>query len=615
MRYSAFSLILVISVLADSDPDPDPQLQLETPDSSTADGQIRRYPDRSSQYVKTYSQPQPEANVARSGFGDTLPWSGQAQSGQYPNTSLSQNPGDIFRQFGKQLDALNNPPPPPTTTPKPESTTIRKPGIQNQQQQRDPFDDPNRYIQPQIQDIQQDVRFVNGIPYRETTNIKDRYGNRYDPRSHSIPGQYDPKDDPRFSDPNFLDPRNLPKYDTNLHNLPKDRYDTKYRYYERFPDHQRDKIRDPSYDPRWDSKEPHARGVLGGWLPDLQGECRPGCENLARDVTVNTNYGRVNGFYVYLYDGPRVPLYERPGRAHTDKIKSKVSVFLGIPYAMPPTGDARLMPPRPHRGWQTYDAVDWAPVCPQPVKYVGNLKNAPQMDEDCLYLNVFTPEHTSSVPQLFPVMIYIHGGHFQKGSANEFPGHQLAANGKVVVVAINYRLGALGFLSTGDHHAPGNYGLLDMALAIKWVYDNAHAFQGDREKITLFGPDAGAAASGILAVMPRTRNMVRRVIAISGSPLADWAVFNDKFRAMNVSRVYGERIGCTIDSSWELVDCIKKGREFHELTNLEFKPEIGTWPWAPIVQKNISVPEDGWNVEWRSEDFMGECINLLYGFH
>ena len=168
---------------------------------------------------------------------------------------------------------------------------------------------------------------------------------------------------------------------------------------------------------------------------------------------------------------------QRPGRAHTDKVKKKVSVFLGIPYAMPPTGDARLMPPRPHRGWQTYDAVDWAPVCPQPIKYVGATKNSPVMDEDCLYLNVFTPETKSSVSQLFPVMIYLHGGHFQRGSANEFPGHQLAANGQVVVVAINYRLGALGFLSTGDHHAPGNYGLLDMAMALRWVYDNVNAFQ------------------------------------------------------------------------------------------------------------------------------------------
>jgi hypothetical protein len=75
----------------------------------------------------------------------------------------------------------------------------------------------------------------------------------------------------------------------------------------------------------------------------LQGECRPGCENLRRDVTVNTNYGRVNGFLVYLYDGPRVPEFDRPGVANVDKIKGRVSVFLGIPYAQPPVGEARLM--------------------------------------------------------------------------------------------------------------------------------------------------------------------------------------------------------------------------------------------------------------------------------
>jgi neuroligin len=99
-----------------------------------------------------------------------------------------------------------------------------------------------------------------------------------------------------------------------------------------------------------------------------------------------------------------------------------------------------------------------------------------------------------------------------------------------------------------------------------------------------FGPGAGAASAGLLAIMPRCKSMVRRVIAMSGSPLADWAAINDKFRAMNNSLVFGERVGCTIDNSWKLVDCIRRGRSFAELTNVEFKPEIGTWPWAPIVQ-------------------------------
>ena len=612
--------------------------QVESPEAAEDSDQYqgRRYPDRSERYQQKYEVGQ-EDGVAR--FGNSqLPWEGGQDGGQeggqgararaqaqfegaqqYLNSSIqsirgriedNRDPGQAFRDFAAQRDKLERP---TTTTLRPETTTLSRPGVST----RDPFNDPNRYVAPQTQDASNGVRFVNGLPYRESTNVKNGQfggGDRYDTRGHAIPGQYDPENDPRFSDPRYEDPRNLPKYENNRQQQPKDRYDSKYRYYERFPDHQRDRLRDPSYDPRWDPKEPLAPGVLGGWLPELQGECRPGCENLARDVTVNTNYGRVNGFYVYLYDGPRVPLYGRPGRAHTDKVKAKVSVFLGIPYAMPPIGEARLMPPRPHRGWQSYDAVDWAPVCPQPIKYVGALKNAPLMDEDCLFLNVFTPTVESTVSQLFPVMVYIHGGHFQKGSANEFPGHQLAANGRVVVVAINYRLGALGFLSTGDHHAPGNYGLLDMAMAIKWVYDNVYAFQGDRDKITLFGPDAGAASAGILAVMPKTKSMVRRVIAMSGSPLADWAVYNDKFRAMNTSLVYGERIGCTIDHSFKLVDCIKRGRSFHELTNIEFKPEIGTWPWAPVVQKNISVPEDSWQSEWNSDDFMAipELVSVMY---
>ena len=106
--------------------------------------------------------------------------------------------------------------------------------------------------------------------FREPPNVQDRYGNRYDPRFHSIPGEYDPENDPRFSDPRYDDPRNLPKYNNNRHKVPQDRYDSKYRYYERFPDRQRERLRDPNYDPRWDPLDPPAPGVLGGWLPELQ---------------------------------------------------------------------------------------------------------------------------------------------------------------------------------------------------------------------------------------------------------------------------------------------------------------------------------------------------------
>lgn len=110
-------------------------------------------------------------------------------------------------------------------------------------------------------------------------------------------------------------------------------------------------------------------------------------------------------------------------------------------------------------------------------------------------------------------MVYIHGGDFVKGASNLFPGHIMATFYKVVVVTFNYRLGALGFLSTADINSPGNYGILDQIMALKWVYDNIEAFNGDRHSITLFGPGAGAASAGILMVAPQTRHIVKKVIA------------------------------------------------------------------------------------------------------
>lgn len=113
----------------------------------------------------------------------------------------------------------------------------------------------------------------------------------------------------------------------------------------------------------------------------------------------------------------------------------------------------------------------------------------------------------------YPVMVYIHGGDFIHGASNLFPGHIMATFYKVVVVTLNYRLGALGFLSTGDMNSPGNYGILDQVMALKWVYENVEKFNGNRDSITLFGPGAGAASAGLLMVAPQTRHIVNKVIA------------------------------------------------------------------------------------------------------
>ncbi|XP_029681077.1 acetylcholinesterase isoform X1 [Formica exsecta] len=343
-------------------------------------------------------------------------------------------------------------------------------------------------------------------------------------------------------------------------------------------------------------------GILGGWREDLQGKERADSKNFRdRNIIVVTNYGQVQGFKVQLYDDPNAR--HRPWNMAVERVTKSVNVFLGIPYAMPPIKEGRFKPPRPHRGWQLLQAVDWGPACPQPSEYTGATKGVRDVDEDCLYLNIFTPSVGSGLANKYAVMFYIHGGEFTHGASNLFPAHMLAAFYNVVVVSINYRLGALGFLSTGDENSPGNYGILDQAMALRWVYDNIATFNGNPDSITLFGPGAGAASAGLLMVAPRTRHMVSKVIAQSGSALADWAVIIDKYRAQNTSRVYAEMLGCSIESSWKLVQCLKDGRSFLELANSELKPHVGMFPWAPVLDFNFTIPQDDWYEDWRASDW------------
>ncbi|XP_055307526.1 neuroligin-like protein glit-1 [Sitodiplosis mosellana] len=351
-------------------------------------------------------------------------------------------------------------------------------------------------------------------------------------------------------------------------------------------------------------------GILGGWREDLQGKQRRDSFLLDRDVFVATNYGQVQGFKVRLYDDPDPKSFYRPWHSQVDRITGECAVFLGIPYALPPTFEGRLKPPRPHRGWQLMQTVDFGP---QPVRYTGATKSIRDIDEDCLYLNIFSPDISAGIAQKYPVMVYIHGGDFSHGASNTFPAHVMATFYKVVVVSINYRLGALGFLSTGDENSPGSYGILDQAMAVKWVYDNIEFFNGDRQSITLFGPGAGAASAGLLMVAPQTRDIVTKVIATSGSALADWALIQDKYRAQNTTRVYAQLLGCSIESSWKIVNCLKQGRSFYELGNAEFNPQVGNIPWGPVLENNFTFPGDNWYEGWREADwhFLSETPEQL----
>ncbi len=199
-----------------------------------------------------------------------------------------------------------------------------------------------------------------------------------------------------------------------------------------------------------------------------------------------------------------------------------VTVYRGIPYAAAPIGDLRWRAPRPAAAWtRPRDAFAFSKACPQvggPVQ--GMLPPEPQ-SEDCLYLNVWTPTKRGAKP--FPVMVWLHGGSNTNGSASAAPyGGRLLAQKGVVVVSANYRLGALGFLAHPElsresgHNASGNYGMMDIVAALKWVQANARAFGGDPANVTIFAHSAGAWNMSHLQVSPLARGLYRRVIAMSG---------------------------------------------------------------------------------------------------
>lgn len=197
-----------------------------------------------------------------------------------------------------------------------------------------------------------------------------------------------------------------------------------------------------------------------------------------------------------------------------------VLAFKGIPYAAPPVGEHRWRPPRPAPAWTGVRPADqYGPTCAQPQSALLPVDPA-SLSEDCLTLNVWTPD--TRPPRPLPVMVWIHGGGFSQGSGNSaiLNGTALPRQG-VVVVTINYRLAMFGFLAHPALAAPdgpvGNYGLLDAVAALQWVQRNIAAFGGDPQRVTIFGESAGADAVNTLLAMPAARGLFQQAISQSSS--------------------------------------------------------------------------------------------------
>jgi|WetSurMetagenome_2_1015567.scaffolds.fasta_scaffold80965_2 para-nitrobenzyl esterase len=309
--------------------------------------------------------------------------------------------------------------------------------------------------------------------------------------------------------------------------------------------------------------------------------------------------------------------------------------FKGIPYAAPPMGNLRWMPPQPVKPWEGIrPALKYGAIAPQsimPATGVGSpdFSDQPQ-SEDCLFLNVWTSGLDDAKR---PVMLWIHGGAFIMGSGSEafFEGGNLPRRGNVVLVTINYRLGAWGFcnlkeITSGKIPATGNEGILDQIAAIDWVHDNIAAFGGNPDNITIFGFSAGGMSVGTLLAVPKAKGKFTKAINRSGAA----NVVSTLDDAVDISKKYLKIFGIKekdteglrklttkqlLDGQQELNMILResenRGTPFQPLVDGEILPDV---PLASIKKgsaKNVTLLAGNTIDELKSMNMMNPAISKM----
>ena len=239
----------------------------------------------------------------------------------------------------------------------------------------------------------------------------------------------------------------------------------------------------------------------------------------------------------------------------------KVEKYLGVPYAEPPKRFQKPVIKTPLSMESVYDATKYKSSCSQldiPPRGVRKPGVSLETSEDCLFLNIIKPVSKGTENGL-TVMVWLHGGGFVNGSPQIFPGDMLSAHGDVILVSVNYRLALWGFMSTGDETLPGNLGLWDQHIALKWVHENIIDFGGNPENIVIIGSSAGAASVLYQSLFLENRGFFKRAIGMSGSITCPWS-FQPKPR--DITARFGGLVGCDSESAIEdIVKCIESRSE------------------------------------------------------
>src|SRR5256884_2593907 len=317
------------------------------------------------------------------------------------------------------------------------------------------------------------------------------------------------------------------------------------------------------------------------------------------NLIVETRYGKVQG-----------------------REQGSISVWKGIPFAQPPTGQRRFRAPQPLEPWTgVREATASGPMAPQVPEIMGGIAGGadraaklPPMSEDCLYLNIWSPDADQ---EKRPVMVWLHGGAFTLGSASDpwYDGTSFAVTHHIVVVTLNYRLGILGFVSLKDLAGEdaaytGNCGLLDQIAALEWVRENIAAFGGDPDQVTVMGESAGAISIGTLLGMPAAHGLFQRAVLQSGAG----SDMTTRSRATKVAQALLAKIGLQTSQLAALADVPLEalltvqpelGREFGGI--LAYSPMINgdtlpQHPSAMIAQgsaANVAILAGTNRDEWR----------------
>nr|XP_058151210.1 cholinesterase isoform X2 [Dasypus novemcinctus] len=298
--------------------------------------------------------------------------------------------------------------------------------------------------------------------------------------------------------------------------------------------------------------------------------------HMEEDIIITTKNGKVRGMNLPVLGGT-------------------VAAFLGIPYAQPPVGRLRFKKPQSLIKWSNiWNATKYANSCYQNIDisfpgFLGSEMWNPNTDlsEDCLYLNVWIP---APKPKNAAVMVWIYGGGFQTGTSSlpVYDGRFLARVERVIVVSMNYRVGALGFLAlSGNLEAPGNMGLFDQQLALQWVQKNIAAFGGNPKSVTLFGESAGSVSVNLHLFSPKSHPFFTRVILQSGSSNAPWAVIS-LHEARNRTLTLAKFLGCSRENETEIIKCLRNKDPQEILLN-----EVLVVPYDSLLSVNFGPIVDG----------------------